>query len=54
MPERTLAIIFRNPQPQRSAMRAKLYLIRGDGSSVHFDYSDRGNPINSKQPRLVE
>jgi hypothetical protein len=38
MPERTLAIIFRNPNPQRSPIRTKLYLLRRDGSSVHIDY----------------
>jgi hypothetical protein len=42
MPDHTLAIVFRNPHPQRSPMRAKLYLLRGDGSSVHIDYPDEG------------
>ena len=37
--DHTLAIVFRNPHPQRTPMRAKLYL-RGDGSSVHIDYPD--------------
>ena len=36
MPDHTLAIVFRNPHPQRSPMRAKLYLLRRDGSSVHM------------------
>jgi hypothetical protein len=38
MPERTLAIIFRNPNPQRSPIRTKLHLFRRDGSSVLVDY----------------
>jgi len=38
MPDHTFAIVSRNPQPQRSPMRAKLYLLRRDGSSVHVDY----------------
>lgn len=42
MPDHTLAIVFRNPHPQRTPMRAKLYLLRGDGSSVHIDYPDQG------------
>jgi hypothetical protein len=54
MSDRTLAIVFRNPHPQRSPMRAKLYLLRQDGSSVHTDYPDQGNSINSKPPRLPE
>ena len=33
MPDHTLAIVFRNPHPQRSPMRAKLYLLGRDGSS---------------------
>jgi hypothetical protein len=42
MPDHTLAIVFRNPHPRRSPMRAKLYLLRRDGSSVHIDYPDQG------------
>ena len=42
MPDHTLAIVFRNPHPQRSPMRAKLYLLRRDGSSVHINYPDQG------------
>jgi hypothetical protein len=41
MSDHTLAIVFRNPHPQRSPMRAKLYLLRRDGSSVHIDYPDQ-------------
>ena len=41
----TLAIVFRNPQPQRSPIRAKLYVLRVDGSSAHRGYSDQGNSI---------
>jgi hypothetical protein len=37
MPDHTLAIVFRNPHPQRSPMRAKLYLLRRDGSRVRSD-----------------
>jgi hypothetical protein len=38
MPDHTCTIVFRNPHPQRSPMRAKLYLLRPDGSSVHIEY----------------
>jgi hypothetical protein len=41
MTDHTLAIVFRNPHPQRSPMRAKLYLVGRDGSSVHIDYPDQ-------------
>ena len=41
MPDHIFAIVFRNPHPQRSPMRAKLYLLRRDGSSVHIDYPDQ-------------
>ena len=41
MPDHTLAIVFRNPHPQRSTMRAKLYLLRRDGSSLHIDYPNQ-------------
>jgi hypothetical protein len=42
MPDRTLAIVFRNPHPHRSPIRTKLYLLRPDGSSVHIDYPNQG------------
>jgi hypothetical protein len=42
MPDHTLAIVFRNPHPQRSPMRAKLYLLRRGGSSVHIDHYQEG------------
>ena len=41
MPDHIFAIVFRNSHPQRSPMRAKLYLLRQDGSSVHIDYPDQ-------------
>ena len=41
MPDHTLAIVFRNPHPQRSPMRAKLYLLGHNGSRVHIDYPDQ-------------
>ena len=41
MSDHRLAIVFRNPNPQRNPMRAKLYLLRRDGSNVHIDYPDR-------------
>jgi hypothetical protein len=47
MPERTLAIIFRNPNPQRSPIRTKLYLFRHDGSSVHIDYPHKEGSIDA-------
>jgi hypothetical protein len=42
MRDHTCTIVVRNPHPQRSPMRAKLYLVRPDGSSVHIDYPDQG------------
>jgi hypothetical protein len=42
MPDHTFAIVFKNPHPQRTPMRAKLYLLRQDGNSVHMDYPDGG------------
>jgi hypothetical protein len=45
MPERTLAIVFRNPHPQRSPIRSKLYLFQRDGSSVHIDYTHQGESM---------
>jgi hypothetical protein len=50
MPERTLAIIFRNPNPQRSPIRTKLYLLRRDGSSVHIDYPN-GESVHANAGR---
>jgi hypothetical protein len=47
MPERTLAIVFRNSHPQRSPIRTKLYLLRRDGSSVHIDYPHNGESIHA-------
>jgi hypothetical protein len=47
MPERTLAIIFRNPNPQRSPIRTKLYLLRRDGSSVLVDDPHYENSIHA-------
>ena len=41
MPDHTFAIVFRNPHPQRSPMRAKLYMLRQDGSSMHIDYPNQ-------------
>lgn len=42
MPDPTLAIIFRNPQPKRSPVRNELCLLRRDGSSSQIHYSDQG------------
>ena len=36
MPDHTLAIVFRNPHPQRSSIRTELYLSRRDGSSAYI------------------
>jgi hypothetical protein len=44
MPNRTLAIVFRNPHPQRSPIRTELYLFRRDGSAVHIDYANQDEP----------
>ena len=45
----TLAIVFRNPQPQRSPVRAKLYVLQVDGSSAHTSYTDQGNSITQNE-----
>ena len=50
MPDRTLAIVFRNPHPQRSPVRTELYLFRRDGSSAHIDYTDFHQPEESSAP----
>jgi len=42
MPHRTLAIVFRNPHPQRSPIHTELYLFRREGSIVHIDYANQG------------
>jgi hypothetical protein len=42
MPNHTLAIVFRNPHPQRSPIRTELYLFRRDGSSEHINYANQG------------
>ncbi len=54
MPDHTLAIVFRNPHPQRSPIRTEFYLFRRDGSSVHIDYAKQGEfhrPEESTAPR---
>ena len=48
MSDHTLTIASRNPHPQRSPIRAKLYLLRPDGSSLHTDYPQQGDSMNSK------
>ena len=55
MPDRTLAIVFRNPQPQRTPIRTELYLFRRDGSCTHIDYTTQGDfhqPEESSAPRV--
>jgi len=55
MPDRTLAIVFRNAHPQRSPVRSELYLLRRDNSSAHRDYPDEANSVDSKnQPRDLQ
>jgi hypothetical protein len=49
MPDGTLTIVFRNPHPQRSPIRTKLYLFRRDGSSVHIDNPHHGESIDANQ-----
>jgi hypothetical protein len=49
MPDRTLAIVFRNPHPQRSPIRTELRLVRRDGSSAHIDYTDQGDFHRSEE-----
>ena len=54
MPDRTLAIVFRNPHPQRSPIRTEFYLFRRDGSSAHVDFKNQGGfhrPEESTAPR---
>ena len=51
MSDHTLVIVFRNPHPQRNLMRAKLYLLGRDGSSVHIDCPDEGDSIKLIAPR---
>lgn len=36
MPDRTLAIVFRNPDPKRIPIHTELYLFRRDGSGAHL------------------
>jgi hypothetical protein len=40
MSDRTLAIVFRNPNPQRSPIRTELYLFRRNGSSTRINYAN--------------
>jgi hypothetical protein len=47
MPERTLAIVFRNPQPKRTPIHTEFYLFRRDGSCTRIDY---GNEADSQRP----
>jgi hypothetical protein len=54
MSDRSLTIVFRNPHPQRSPIRAKLHVLRVDGSIAHTDLPNQANSINSKQARLPE
>jgi len=49
MPDRTLAIVFRNPHPQRSPIRTELHLFRRDGSSAHIDYANQGEFRRSEE-----
>jgi hypothetical protein len=42
MSDRTLAIAFRNPHPQRSPIRTELYLFRRNGSSTRINYANQG------------
>ena len=48
MTDHTLAIVFRNPHPQRSAKRTELYLFRRDGRSVHLEYANQGEYIGRR------
>ena len=43
MSDPKLAIVFRNPHPQRSAIYTELDLFRRDGSSTHIDYTNQGD-----------
>jgi hypothetical protein len=42
MSDRTLAIVFRNPHPQRSPIVTELLLFRRDGSSTRINYPNQG------------
>ena len=43
MSDHTLAIVFRNPDPQRSPIHTELYLLRRDGSCTRIDYTNQGD-----------
>lgn len=53
MNDHTLAIVFRNPNPQRSQVHTELYLFRRDGSCSRIDYrqGDFDLPEESTSPR---
>ena len=42
MSDHTFAIVFRNANPQRSAINTELYLFRRDGSSTRINYANPG------------
>jgi len=54
MPDRTLTIVFRNPHPQRSLLRTRLYLLRRDGGSVHIDHPHQGESIDPNRARHLK
>lgn len=43
MPEPTLTIVFRNPQPERTPVHTEFYLFRRDGSCTRIEYGNRGD-----------
>jgi len=54
MSDLTLAIIFRNPRPNRSPIDNELYLLRRDGSSSHIHYSDKGELNQAEAPAGIK
>jgi hypothetical protein len=50
----TLAIIFRNPRPKRSAIDNELYLLRRDGTSSHIRYSDECGLDRPEAPAVIK
>jgi hypothetical protein len=54
MSDPTLAIIFRNPRPERSPIDNELYLLRRDGTSSHIHYSNKGELSRAEAPAVVK
>jgi hypothetical protein len=53
MPERTLAIVFRNPQPKRTPIHTEFYLFRRDGSCTRIDCGNEATCIDPDSHRSL-